>query len=132
MLVEFLVRNLKQVKETVSKYKVQYDRIMTTSMVASRASTLLVGVTSAMGEVAKFVVDGWRSVCIIAAGFGFVATISSGISQQRNLKEKLSEGKEYLFRLKYLNTVMVTGIKDWVELSQEYEGLAIKFPDLIG
>ena len=104
---------------------------MTTSLVASGASTLIVGVTSAVGEWAKIGVDGWRLACIIVAVFGFVATISSGISQQRNLNDKLSEGKQCLSRLKYLNTVIVTGGRELSELSQEYVGLAIKFPELI-
>jgi len=131
-LVENLAKSMGQAEEKVAGYRSQHNRIMMTTMISSGASTLIAGVTSAVGEAASIGTEGWRLACIIAAVFGFVATISSGISQQKNLYEKLSESNECFSRLRYLNSVIVTGSKDRSEINREYEDLMIKFPDIMG
>lgn len=131
-LTELLKRNVVRVEGKVSKYRSQYNRILTISLVSSGAATLVAGITSAAGEAAEIGIEGWRLACIIAAVFGFVSTISSGVIQQRNLNDRLSDGKECLSRLRYLNTVIVTGSRELSEISREYEELAVKYSELIG
>jgi hypothetical protein len=131
-LTELLKRNVTRVEQKVSQYRSRYDRILITSVVSSGAATLIAGVTSAVGEAANIGTEGWRLACIIAAVFGFVSTVSSGIIQQKNFNDRLSEGKECLSRLRYLNTVIVTGSRELSDISREYEELAVKYPELLG
>jgi hypothetical protein len=128
---ELLTANIARVDQYVARTRAQNNRIMLTSISASGISTLVAGLTSAVGEAAQIGVAGWRMACIVAAALGFVATITAGVSQQRNLAEKVSTGKECLSRLKYLNTVMAMGTKPAAEVSQEYQDLVVRFPELI-
>lgn len=131
-LADLITKNIEGVEDKVKLFRTRSNRIMLTTIIASGASTLIAGVTSAVGDAAQIGTEGWRLACILAAAFGFVSTISSGISKQQNLTDKLSEGKECLSRLKYLKTVGITGTKDWPEISQEFEAMVVRYPELLG
>jgi len=56
-------------------------RLLSTTIVSSAAATLVAGVTAAIGPVVGEGTEGWRMACIVAAVFGFVSTVSTGMTR---------------------------------------------------
>lgn len=107
------------------------SRLMVASMVFSGTSTLVAGITSAGGPIIGSGIEGWRLACIAAAVFGLSSTISTGVIQQLEAKDRLSEGKECLNKLRSLDLGITTGRKNWEEIIKEYEELATRHPEWI-
>ena len=123
--------SLLKVQKFVSSRQKTNSRLMVASMAFSGASTLVAGITSAGGPIVGSGIEGWRLACIVAAVFGFSSTISTGIIQQLDSTDRLSEGKECINKLRSLDLGITTGSKNWGEVIKEYEELAISFPELI-
>jgi hypothetical protein len=100
-------------------------------MTFSSASTLVAGITSAAGPVVGSGIEGWRMACIAAAVFGFIATISTGISQQLKMDDQILEGRQCLGKLKALNTSITIGSRPSAEILLEYEEIARSYPKFI-
>jgi len=131
LIAKKLKINLDKTSKFVSSQRKINSRLLVASMSFSAASTLVAGVTSAGGPLIGSGIEGWRLACIVAAVFGFTATVSSGIKQQLESTDRLSEGKECLTKLRTLDLGITTGRMDWEQIIAEYEELAISYPELI-
>jgi len=123
--------SLRKAERIVADFRKTNNRIVITSIVSSGTATLVAGLAAALGEGADIGTDGWRTACIIAAIFGFVSTVTTGISQQLKISDRLSEGKQCVGKLRYLNVATTTGRSNWEEISKEYEETVKTFPDFI-
>jgi hypothetical protein len=131
LITKKLKTSLDKTQKFVSTRRKMNSRLLIASMSFSAASTLVAGVTSAGGPVIGSGIEGWRVACTVAAVFGFSATVSSGIKQQLESTDRLSQGKECLTKLKTLDLGITTGRMDWEEIIAEYEKLAVSYPELI-
>jgi len=123
--------SLQKAEEAVANLQKTHSRIVVTTLFSSGAATLIAGITAATGPSAEIGIEGWRTACILAAIFGFVSTVGSGLSQQMKYSERLSEGKQCVGRLRYLNVVGATGSKDMGEISKEYEEIVKEYSEYI-
>ncbi len=123
--------SLRKAEGIVSGYQKKNTILLTMTIVSSAAATLVAGVTAAIGPAASIGTEGWRTACIIAAIFGLVSTVGTGLSQQLRISDQLSEGKQGLGKLRYLDVVITTGSLSLEEVAKEYEGIAQAYPELI-
>jgi len=130
-LTKSVKASLRKAGVIVSNYRKKKNRLLITAIVSSTAVTLVAGVTAAVGPIVGTGVEGWRIACIIAALFGFVSTVSTGLNEQLKISDRLSEGKQGVGRLSYLDVVIATGNKSWEEITEEYEEIAKAYPELI-
>ena len=130
-VTESVKASLRKAGAIVSDYRKKKNRLLTTTMISSTAVTLVAGITAAIGPVTGTGAEGWRMACIIAAIFGFVSTVSTGLSEQLKISDRLSEGRQGVGKLRYLDVVITTGNKSWEEITKEYEEIAKAYPDLI-
>lgn len=132
---ELITRSIKssllKAQEFVSSRQKTNSRLLVASMAFSGASTLVAGITSAGGPIIGSGIEGWRLACIAAAVFGLSSTISTGVIQQLDSTDRLSDGKECLNKLRSLDLGITTGRRNWEEIIKEYEELAINYPELI-
>ena len=130
-LTESVKASLQKAEEIVSGYQKTNNRLLTTTIISSAAATLVAGITATAGPAAEIGTEGWRIACIIAAIFGFVSTVSTGISQQQKISDRLAEGRQGVGKLRYLAVVITTGSREWEEIAKEYEEIAKTYPKLI-
>lgn len=130
-LTKSVKSSLRKAEGIVSGYLKTNTRLQITIIVSSAASTLVAGAAAAIGPVADIGAEGWRTACIVAAIFGFVSTVGTGLSQQLKISDRLSDGKQGVGKLRYLDVVIKTGSKNWEEITKEYEDVAKAYPELI-
>ena len=123
--------SLGKTQKFLSGQKKTNSGLLISSMTFSSASTLVAGITSAAGPVVGSGIEGWRMACIAAAVFGFIATISTGISQQLKMDDQILEGRQCLGKLKALDTSITIGSRPAAEILQEYEEIARSYPKFI-
>ena len=131
LITENIKSSLQKARKFVANRKKTNTRLLVASMAFSGASTLVAGITSAGGPIIGSGIEGWRLACIVAAVFGLTSTISTGAFQQLESTDRLSNGKECLSKLRSLDLGITTGKKNWEEIINEYEDLAITYPELI-
>ena len=100
-------------------------------MTSSAAATLVAGITAASGPIIGSGTEGWRLACIIAAIFGFAATVSNGLGQQLKVNEHLIECTHCVNKLRLLNLGITTGNKSQEDISKEYEEIVSNYPEFI-
>ena len=127
-----------QLRDSLHKAELQTAQIRKTNsslyvsgIVSSAVSTLVAGVTSAMGPLVGEGISGWRLACIVAAVFGFVSTIVMGLTQQLRLNDRLSENKQCLGRLRALDFSITAGSQNWAEITKEYAEILRSFPEAL-
>ena len=130
-VTESVKASLRKAGEIVSGYRKKKNRLLFAAMISSTAATLVAGVTAAAGPTADIGTEGWRTACIIAAIFGFISTVSTGLSEQLKISDRISDGSQGIGRLKYLDILITTGNKSWEEITEEYEEIAKAYPELI-
>jgi hypothetical protein len=123
--------NLKKTDKVIKKKKKTNTSLLITGMTTSAASTLVAGITSAGGPIIGSGIEGWRLACITAAVLSFIATISTGVSQQLKENDSLSEASICLSQLRALDLSITTGTKTWEEILQEYQKIASLYPEFI-
>ena len=123
--------SLYNAEQKVTGYQKTHRRLMTTTVFSSAVTTLVAGVTAAVGQAAQIGTDGWRLACIIAAIFGFISTVSTGFTQQLGTSDRLAEGKHCVAQLKFLEIAISTQSKSWAELAREFEDIAKAYPEYI-
>ena len=123
--------SLRKAEGIVAGFRKTNNCIQITTIVSSGAATLVAGLTAALGTTGDIGTDGWRTACVIAAIFGFISTVSTGIGQQLKISDRLSEGKQCVRKLRYLNVTITTGMSNWDEISREFEETAKSFPEYI-
>ncbi len=75
-----VAESLQKAEEAVANLQKTHSRIVVTTLFSSGAATLIAGITAATGPSAEIGIEGWRTACILAAIFGFVSTVGSGLS----------------------------------------------------
>ena len=130
-LVQRVKASLQKAEEIVSGLRKANIRLLVAGMASSAASTLVAGITAAQGPVVGEGTEGWRVACIVAAVFGFASTVSTGLSQQLKINDRLSEGTQCVSKLRSLDVVITTGSRSWEEIVKEYEEIAKTYPELI-
>ncbi|MCA9973531.1 MAG: hypothetical protein KC425_25105 [Anaerolineales bacterium] len=123
--------NLQQAEETVAGLRQTNTRLMAASLASSAGSTLVAGVTAALGPVVGAGIPGWRAACVVAAVFGFVATLTAGLHQRLKVAERLSKGRRCVGRLRSLDAMLATGSHEWREMTAEYEDITKTHPEFI-
>jgi len=131
LLVQEIKSSLTKAEKNLSGRKKVNTTLLITGMTSSAAATLVAGITAAGGPVIGTGPEGWRIACIIAAIFGFAATVTNGLGQQLKVNESLIECTHCVNKLRSLNMGITTGKKNWEEIIEEYEELAISYPELI-
>ena len=125
-------QSLKKAEQYASRVRTRNTRLLVLGVFNSGVSTLVTGVTAALGPVVGDGIPGWRLACAVGAVFGFATTVSVGLNQQLKLGERLSEANQCLGRLKFLDVAMETGSRSWTEISEEYEEILRTYPDIAG
>ena len=123
--------SLRKAEGIVSGYRRNNTLLLATTIMSSAAATMVAGVTAAIGPIASIGIEGWRISCIIAAIFGFVSTVGTALIQELKFSDRLSEGRQGLGKLKYLDVVITTGSISWDDITREYEEIAKDYPELI-
>lgn len=123
--------SLERARGNAERLRKMNTRLLIAGVVTSAAATLVTGVTAATGPVVGEGIPGWRLACIVAAGFGFVSTLSVGVHQQLGLSDKLADGHQCVARLKFLDLAIATGSGDWDEITKEYESILTAYPDVV-
>ena len=72
---------------------------------------------------------GWRLACILAAIFGFIATVSGMFKKQ--FDDRLVQGNQCVGRLLSLDLAITTGSSDWDEAAKEYREIVKTFPEFV-
>ena len=81
-LTERVKASINKAAGLVAGFRKTNTRLLTATIFSSAASSLVAGITAAAGPVVGEGTEGWRVACIIAAVFGFISTVATGIGQQ--------------------------------------------------
>ena len=130
-ITQSVKKSLKKAEEIITRRKKTNTGLLVTGMTASAASTLIAGITAAQGPIIGTGTEGWRLACIIAAIFGFASTVSTGLSQQLKVNDRVAEGNQCVGELRSLDVGITTGSKSWEEIIKKYEEIAKSFPEFI-
>lgn len=130
-LTEMIGASLQKAEETVAGLRKTKNRVQITTLFSSGAATLVAGLTSAVGPSAGIGTEGWQLACILAAVFGFVSTVGSGLSQQMKYGDRAAEGKQCLGKLRYLEVVINTGSKELAEVTAEYQEIVKTYSEFV-
>jgi ABC-type uncharacterized transport system substrate-binding protein len=130
-LTQSVKKSLKKAEEIISGRKKTNTGLLVAAMTTSAASTLVAGITAAQGPVIGTGIEGWRVACIIAAVFGFASTVSTGLSQQLKVNDRVAEGNQCASKLRSLDVGITTGSRNWEEIVKEYEEIAKSYPEFI-
>ena len=126
-----LKQSLLYAKERTLRLQKMHTGFLLTSIFSSSATTLVAAITAAQGPFIGDGPEGWKISCIIAAFFGFAATVSVGLNQQLKVNDRLSKSNQCLGRLQSLDIASTIGSRDPKEIMQEYEELVRTFPEYI-
>ena len=132
LLAQSVKTSIKKAEKIVARLRRTNTSLLTTTTVSSAASTLVAGVTAAMGPIIGEGPEGWRAACLLAAILAFVSTVATGVSQQLKISDQLSEGKQCVGRLRILDVGMKTGRRSWDDIVSEFEEIAQAYPEFIG
>lgn len=127
-----LKQSLQYTKVRTAKLQKMHTGFMVTSIVSSSATTLVAAITAAQGPIIGDGPAGWKISCIIAAVFGFAATLCIGLNQQLKVSDRLSKSHECLGRLQSLDVATAIGSREPKQIMKEYEELVRTFPEFIG
>ncbi len=130
-LAERVRASLRKTEERTAGLQKANTRLLVSGMVSSAGSTLIAGITAAQGPIIGEGAEGWRVACIIAAVFGFVSTVCTGLVQQLKIGDRLSKGNQCLGKLRSLDLAITTGSQSWEEIIQEYQEIARAYPELV-
>ncbi|MEJ2413310.1 MAG: hypothetical protein P8Y34_10025 [Anaerolineales bacterium] len=130
-LTQSVKSSLNKTEKFVNSHRKTNTSLLIASMTFSAISTLIAGITSAAGPVVGSGIEGWRLACTAAAGLGFVSTISTGISQQLKINDRLLEGSQCLGKLRSLDTSITIGSRTREEIFAEYEEIVQSYPKFI-
>lgn len=90
------------------------------SIIGSALTALLTALTAVQGPVLIPGVLDWQVACSAGAVLSFITTISSGVSQQMNISQRLVLGSQCVGRLRALELVTSTQVRSMEEVTNEY------------
>lgn len=123
--------SLQKTEERTAGLRKTNTRLLVSGIASSAASTLVAGTTAAQGPIIGEGAQGWRVACIVAAVFGFVATVCTGLVQQLKISDRLSKGNQCLGKLRSLDLDIAAGSRSWEETIQEYQEIVKGYPELV-
>ena len=130
---EIIARRIRESLKATERHSARFGKInfglYASGIISGAAATLVAGMAALSGPVVGQGTTGWQITCLIAAVFGFIATLSTGFSGpaiERNTQSKLCYG-----RLKSLDVSVATGSRTWDEITQEYEDITREYANLV-
>jgi hypothetical protein len=129
--IEQIRNSLRTVEQRAARLRRTHSTLLLTSMFSSALATLIAGVTAARGPVVGTGIPGWRLACGLAAVFGFVTTVSAGLSQQLRLGDQLSTHAQLLGRLRFLDVAVALGTRSLEDVSAEYAEIVKEAPEIL-
>lgn len=130
-LTQRVRKSLHKAEKIVADLRENNRRLLIAGIVSSAGSTLVAGITAAVGPTIGISDPGWRTACIIAAVFAFVSALSTGLNQQLNFSDRLSKGMRCIGRLRSLDVRITLGNSDWSEIADEYQEITKTFPEFV-
>ena len=127
-----LKQSLQFARANTSKLRKLHTGFLIASIVSSSATTLVAAITAAQGPIIGEGPEGWKISCIIAAFFGFTATICVGLNQQLKVSDRLSKSNQCLGRLQSLDVATDIGSRNTNEIMKEFEELVKVYPEIMG
>lgn len=131
-LTQRISANLQKVEQASARLRKTQTTLLIASVFCSAATTLVSGITAAQGPVVGDGPDGWKLSCLIAAIFGFLTTVTIGLSQQLKLNDRLLDSKECLGKLRALDLRTVTSEWDEQEVGKELADVLKQHSGAIG
>jgi hypothetical protein len=119
-LTKMVNDSLRKAQEITSGLRKKNTKFLIIGMVCSAGTTLVAGGTAVAGPVVGEGVVGWQIACIVAAILAFASTVSTALTTQLKLGERLSHGNQCIGRLKSLDVAIATGNENWEEVAKEY------------
>ncbi|MBI5471880.1 MAG: hypothetical protein HY961_06000 [Ignavibacteriae bacterium] len=111
--------------------KKKNSRYITVGIIASALSTVIAGVTAAIGPVVAQGPPGWKLTCGLVAVCAGVATVFNGLQQQLSIAEKLAKANSCSGKLHSLEFALAIDNRDPSEVVKEYETLISTYPEII-
>lgn len=90
------------------------------TIVSSALTALLTGLTAAEGPVVIPGLLDWQGACTIGAALSVITAVSSGVSQQMNISQKMIEGSQCAGRLRALEMMAATKTREISQITSEY------------
>ncbi len=107
--------------------------LQTTTLISGALSTLLAGLSAALGTSLLGVdVPGWRLTCAVAALLTFAGTVASGLKQQLHVAELLEKARAYTGRLSALQIALEVGDTAGAEIARQYADLVAEYQSVLG
>jgi len=128
-LAQQVKADLEKAERIVADLRKTNTRLLIASVTSSGASTFVAGLTASQGPMVGQGVAGWRLACIVAAAFGLVSTVSTGLIQQLKISDRKSEGMECVGKLRSLDLTLATGTPDLEKVVKKYREIAETYPE---
>ena len=94
--------------------------LMIVTIFGSALTAFLTGLTALEGPVVIPGLLEWKGACTVGSILSLVTAITSGLSQQMNISEKLIEGTQCAGRLRALELLAETQSRSIPEITSEY------------
>ncbi len=137
LFIQTVKSNLTSVKTKVAQLRRTDTQLFVLDTVSPAAATLVAALAAGIGGNHLFVQaaaqsedGGWKVACILAAIFGFIATISGMFKKQYD--DRLARGNQCVGRLLSLDLALTTSGGDWEAAAREYGELIKTFPEFLG
>ncbi len=101
------------------------------TIVGSALTAFLTALTAAQGPTVIPGVLDWQVACSVGAVLSFITTISSGVSQQMNISQRLVLGSQCVGRLRALELVAATQTRGTAEITNEYAEILRMYAETI-
>ncbi len=129
---EIVSQSLQTAREHESRLQKQNTSLLVVAIVSSGVVTLVAGAPAVAGHpIVGAENAGWRLACAMAAIFGLSSAISTGLTQQLRISDRLSQANECLGRLKFLDISLKTGTRAPQDAAAEFADIAKTYPDFV-
>jgi hypothetical protein len=122
--------SLQKTRGQISGLRKTHTGLLITSITSSAITTLVAGVTAAIGPVVGHGPAGWKLACIVAAVFAFASTACTTLTQEMKIGERVTQGTQCIGRLRALEVAITTGSHSWDEITKEYGEIIKTYPEL--
>jgi hypothetical protein len=122
--------SLHKAQDHISSLRTTNTILLIASILSSAATTLVAGGTALIGPIGGEGDAGWRIACIVAAFFAFTSTVTTALTQQMKINERLIQATQCVGRLRALDVTIATGSQSWEEITKEYGEIVKTYPEL--
>ena len=118
--------------DTYTRGKQRLNSTLTiTTIIASALTAFITGLTALQGPVVIPGVLEWQGACAIGAVLSLVTAITSGVSQQMNISQRLIEGTQCAGRLRALELIASTQTRNAAEITAEYADILRTYGEVV-